>query len=159
MTEGALRLASIDLQLDDRSKRIIEELQHDGRRTYAEIGRAVGLSEAAVRQRVSRLIESGAMQIVAVTNPLQLGFGRQAMIGIKVSGEINPVADELAGIAEIDYVVVTAGVYDLLAEAVCTDDAELLSLLNTIRRIPAVRETETMTYLDLKSQKYNWGTR
>lgn len=159
MTEGTLRLASVDLQLDDRSKRIIEELQHDGRRTYAEIGRAVGLSEAAVRQRVSRLIESGAMQIVAVTNPLQLGFGRQAMIGIKVSGEINPVADELAEIAEIDYVVVTAGVYDVLAEAVCADDAELLTLLNRIRRIPAVQNTETMTYLDLKSQKYNWGTR
>lgn len=159
MSDGPLQLASVDLQLDDRSKRIIEELQHDGRRTYSELGRAVGLSEAAVRQRVARLIESGAMQIVAVTNPLQLGFGRQAMIGIRASGEIGPVAEEISQLPAADYVVVTAGVYDLLAEVVCADDAELLTLLNQIRRIPGVRETETMTYLDLKSQKYNWGTR
>lgn len=159
MSDTSHQLASIDLGLDDKSKRIIEELQHDGRRTYAELGRAVGLSEAAVRQRVARLIESGAMQIVAVTNPLQLGFGRQAMIGIRVSGETTPVADALEGLPEAEYVVVTAGVYDVLTEVVCTDDAELLALLNRIRRIPGVRETETMTYLDLKSQKYNWGTR
>lgn len=159
MSEGSPQLSSVDLHLDDKSKQIIEQLQHDGRATYSEIGRAVGLSEAAVRQRVSKLTESGAMQIVAVTNPLQLGFGRQAMIGIRVTGEIGPVADAVANIQEADYVVVTAGVYDVLAEVVCADDAELMSLLNTIRRIPGVRETETMTYLHLENQRYNWGTR
>src|SRR5499427_2558936 len=74
--------------LDDVSKMIIEQLQQDGRRSYAAIGKAVGLSEAAVRQRVQRLVEAGAMQIVAVTDPLSLGFRRQAMIGIKCSGEL-----------------------------------------------------------------------
>ena len=74
--------------LDDVSKSIIEQLQQDGRRSYASIGKAVGLSEAAVRQRVQRLSEAGVMQIVAVTDPLQLGFGRQAMVGIRVEGTV-----------------------------------------------------------------------
>lgn len=159
MNDDAPRLASENLNLDTKSKRIIEELQHDGRRTYSEIGKAVGLSEAAVRQRVAKLIDSGAMQIVAVTDPGQLGFARQAMIGIRVTGAITPVADAIAELPNADYVVVTAGIYDILAEVVCADDAELLDVLNTVRAIPGVRETETMTYLDLRNQKYNWGTR
>lgn len=159
MPEGRLQLTKSDLHLDQKSKRIIEELQHDGRRTYSEIGRAVGLSEAAVRQRVAKLMEAGAMQIVAVTNPLQLGFGRQAMIGLKATGELTPVADAVADIPQVDYVVVTAGTFDILAEVVCADDDELLAVLNSIRQIPHVRETETMTYLTLWNQKYNWGTR
>lgn len=159
MTAETPRIASENLHLDTRSKKIIEELQHDGRRTYSEIGKAVGLSEAAVRQRVTKLIDSGAMQIVAVTDPRQLGFARQAMIGIRVTGAITPVADTIADLPTADYVVITAGVYDILAEVVCADDAELLDVLNTVREIPGVRETETMTYLDLRNQKYNWGTR
>ncbi|MGH3361180.1 MAG: Lrp/AsnC family transcriptional regulator, partial [Nocardioides sp.] len=105
--------------LDDVSKAIIEQLQQDGRRSYAAIGKVVGLSEAAVRQRVQRLVEGGVMQVVAVTDPLELGFARQAMIGIRVQGPLEPVADALAALSEVDYVVVTAGSYDLLAEAVC----------------------------------------
>ena len=57
-------------QLDDVSKAIIEQLQQDGRRSYAAIGKQAGLSEAAVRQRVQRLTEQGVMQVVAVTDPL-----------------------------------------------------------------------------------------
>ena len=159
LTEMPRQLTAVDLHLDDKSKRIIEQLQLDGRRTYSDIGRAVGLSEAAVRQRVARLMEAGAMQIVAVTNPLQLGFGRQAMIGITVAGEMSAVADTIAEIPEVDYVVVTAGTFDILAEVVCADDNELLTLLNTIRTIPGVQGTQTMTYLSLWNQKYNWGTR
>ena len=79
-------------QLDEISKQIIEQLQHDGRKSYAEIGKVVGLSEAAVRQRVQKLTDSGVMQIVAVTDPLRLGFSRQAMIGIKCIGDITEVA-------------------------------------------------------------------
>src|SRR5213595_925123 len=73
---------------DDVSKQIIEQLQQDGRRSYAAIGKAVGLSEAAVRQRVQRLIDGGVMQIVAVTDPMTLGFHRQTMIGIKCEGDL-----------------------------------------------------------------------
>lgn len=146
--------------LDDTSKAIIEQLQADGRRSYAEIGRAVGLSEAAVRQRVQRLTDSGAMQIVAVTDPLQLGFARQAMIGIKVSGDIGVVADALAELPSVSYVVMTAGSFDLLVEVVCTSDDELIGILNRdIRSLPTVVSTETFVYLKLHKQLYDWGTR
>jgi Lrp/AsnC family transcriptional regulator for asnA, asnC and gidA len=146
--------------LDDTSKAIIEQLQQDGRRAYATIGKAVGLSEAAVRQRVQRLLDSGAMQIVAVTNPLELGFSRQAMIGIHVEGAVGPIADELASMSEIDYVVMTAGSFDILAEVVCESDEELLQLLSSrIRVLPGVRSTETFVYLRLRKQTYSWGVR
>jgi Lrp/AsnC family transcriptional regulator for asnA, asnC and gidA len=146
--------------LDEVSKAIIEELQQDGRRSYAAIGKVVGLSEAAVRQRVQRLVESGVMQVVAVTNPLELGFGRQAMIGLRVEGELEPVADALAAMDEIDYVVITAGSFDLLVELVVEDDHQLLEVLSTrIRNIPGVVSTESFMYLHLRKQTYSWGVR
>jgi Lrp/AsnC family transcriptional regulator, regulator for asnA, asnC and gidA len=145
--------------LDDISKRIIEQLQQDGRRSYAAIGKAVGLSEAAVRQRVQRLIEVGAMQIVAVTDPMTLGFPRQTMIGIKCGGDLERVASDLAGMEEIDYVVITAGSFDLLVEVVCEDDDHLLEILGRVRSIPSVTTTETFVYLKLRKQTYSWGTR
>jgi Lrp/AsnC family transcriptional regulator for asnA, asnC and gidA len=145
--------------LDDISKEIIEQLQQDGRRSYASIGQAVGLSEAAVRQRVQRLLEAGAMQIVAVTDPLTLGFSRQTMIGIRCSGELEQIADQLAAMAEIDYVVITAGSFDLLIEVVCEDDDQLLEILGRVRAIPCVTATETFVYLKLRKQTYSWGTR
>ena len=122
--------------LDDVSKGIIEQLQQDGRMPYAAIGKAVGLSEAAVRQRVQRLLDSGVMQIVAVTDPLQLGFARQAMIGIHAEGDLEPIADALATMAEVDYVIVTAGSFDLMVEVVCESDDHLLELLS--KRIRAI---------------------
>jgi Lrp/AsnC family transcriptional regulator for asnA, asnC and gidA len=146
--------------LDDVSKAIIEQLQQDGRRPYATIGKAVGLSEAAVRQRVQRMLEAGVMQIVAVTDPLQVGFPRAAMIGIRIDGDVEIVADKLAAMSEIDYVVVTAGGYDILAEVVCEDDDHLLEVVNRqIRAMPGVRQTETFVYLKLRKQIYAWGTR
>lgn len=148
------------LALDDVSKGIIEQLQQDGRRSYAEIGKAVGLSEAAVRQRVQKLTESGVMQVVAVTDPMQLGFYRQAMIGIRATGDTTRVAEELGAIREIDYVVLTAGSFDVLAEVVCESDDDLIELLNhRIRAIEGVLSTETFVYLRLHKQFYNWGTR
>ena len=145
--------------LDNISKEIIEQLQQDGRRSYAAIGHAVGLSEAAVRQRVQRLLDAGAMQIVAVTDPMTLGFRRQTMIGVRCSGELEQVADQLAGMPEIDYVVITAGSFDLLIEAVCEDDDQLLEILGRVRAIPCVTATETFVYLKLRKQTYSWGTR
>ncbi|MDX6297366.1 MAG: Lrp/AsnC family transcriptional regulator, regulator for asnA, asnC and gidA [Nocardioidaceae bacterium] len=142
------------------SKGIIEELQRDGRMPYASIGKAVGLSEAAVRQRVQRLLENGVMQIVAVTNPLQLGFARQAMIGIHAEGDIEPVADALAAMPEVDYVIVTAGSFDIIAEVVCESDDHLLELLSKrIRSLSGVMSTETFVYLKLHKQTYSWGVR
>ncbi|HEX6453537.1 MAG TPA: Lrp/AsnC family transcriptional regulator [Trebonia sp.] len=147
------------LVLDDISKLIIEQLQADGRRSYAAIGKAVGLSEAAVRQRVQRLQEAGVMQIVAVTDPLRLGFRRQAMIGLKCDDDLEVVAGQLAAMEEIDYVVITAGSFDLLLEVVCEDDDHLLEILSRVRGVASVTSTETLVYLKLCKQTYSWGTR
>jgi Lrp/AsnC family transcriptional regulator for asnA, asnC and gidA len=152
--------ASSETRLDDIAKHIIELLQEDGRQSYAAIAKAVGLSEAAVRQRVQRLLDAEVMQIVAVTDPLQVGFSRQAMIGIRASGDLISVGDALTAMPEVDYVVTTAGSFDILAEVVCEDDDHLLDLLNQqIRILPGVTSTETFVYLKLNKQHYNWGTR
>jgi Lrp/AsnC family transcriptional regulator, regulator for asnA, asnC and gidA len=145
--------------LDGIAKQIIEQLQQDGRRSYAAIGKAVGLSEAAVRQRVQRLLETGVMQIVAVTDPLTLGFHRQTMIGIRCEGDLERVAGHLAVLDEIDYVVITAGSFDLLIEVVCEDDDHLLEILSRVRAVPSVTATETFVYLKLRKQTYSWGAR
>jgi Lrp/AsnC family transcriptional regulator for asnA, asnC and gidA len=146
--------------IDEVDKAIIEQLQRDGRLPYTKLAAAVGLSEAAVRQRVQRLVESGVVQIVAVTDPLTLGFRREAMIGLKIEGDLRGVADTIAAIPEVSYVVVVSGSFDLLMEVVCEDDDHLLALLNDkVRSIPGVRSTETFTYLRLYKQTYAWGTR
>ena len=146
--------------LDDVSRAIIEALQQDGRRSYASIGECVGLSEAAVRQRVQRLLESGVMQIVAVTDPMQVGFRRQAMVGVRVAGDPVAVAASIESLPEVVYVVVTAGSFDLLVEIVCENDEHLLDVVSgKIRARPEVTSTETFVYLKLQRQRYDWGTR
>jgi Lrp/AsnC family transcriptional regulator for asnA, asnC and gidA len=146
--------------LDETAKSIIQQLQSDGRRSYSDIGKAIGLSEAAVRQRVQKLTDSGILQIVAVTDPLQMGFNRQAMIGIRTNGDSRGLVEKLTEMREIDYVVLTAGSFDILVEVVCEDDDELIELLHSkIRTLPGVVETETFVYLKLHKQLYNWGTR
>lgn len=147
------------LEIDDINKAIIEQLQEDGRRPYAAIAKVVGLSEAATRARVTRLIEAGVMQIVAVTDPTQLGFNRQAMVGVRTRGDIGAAADRIAALDAVDYCVVTAGAYDILAEVVAVSDDDVLRIVNDIRSIDDVESTETMLYLSLRKQEYNWGTR
>jgi Lrp/AsnC family transcriptional regulator for asnA, asnC and gidA len=149
-----------DVTLDDTNKLIIEHLQRDGRMSYATLAKTIGLSEAAVRQRVQRLLDNGLMQIVAVTDPLTLGFARQAMVGLRVNGDLRTIADRIAEIAEVDYVVICAGRYDLLVELVCTDDEHLLDILNEkVRTIEGVSAADTFMYLRLAKQTYAWGTR
>lgn len=146
--------------VDATSQAIIEQLQHDGRRSYAAIGKEVGLSEAAVRQRVQKLVDSGVMQIVAITDPAQLGFARQAMIGITATGDLKTIADQLVDIDEVDYIVITAGSFDILAEVVVADDVHLLQLISErIRTIEGITTTESFLYLQLVKQTYNWGSR
>ena len=135
-------------------------LQRDGRQSYASMALAVGLSEAAVRQRVQRLVDAQVLQIVAVTDPAQVGFSRQAMIGVRVVGDPTQPLTELEAMPEIEYIVITAGSFDLLLEAVCEDDDHLLELVGRrIRALPGVRSTETFVYMKLRKQHYNWGTR
>jgi Lrp/AsnC family transcriptional regulator for asnA, asnC and gidA len=147
-----------DSSIDALDKRIIEQLQEDGRRAYTEVGTAVGLSEAAVRQRVKTLINSGVMQIVAVADPLRIGLHTMAMIALRIEGDLISTAEALAAMPEIIYVVVAAGSFDLLVEVVCADHDHLLKLLNEdIRKIPGVTRTETFTYLRVVKETYSYG--
>jgi Lrp/AsnC family transcriptional regulator for asnA, asnC and gidA len=157
-TDSPIRDASG--RLDERSKRIIEQLQEDARRSYAAIARAVGLSEAATRLRVQRLLEEGVVQIAAVTRAEAVGFHRQAMLGVRVEGDVRGVAQKLGNLPEAEYVVVCAGQYDLLVELVCEDDEHLLDVIdNGVRSVPGVRSTETFVYLRVEKESYQWGTR
>ena len=148
------------VSLDPADRQIIEMLQVDGRRSYGSMAEQVGLSETAVRRRVQRLRETKAVDIVAVTDPLQLGFKREAMLGVRVNGDAREVADAIAAIDEAIYVVMTAGSFDLLVEMICEDDDHLFHVLNDrIRALPGVTEVETFVYLKLAKQTYSWGTR
>ena len=146
--------------LDDVNKKIVALLQEDGRRSYVSIGKEIGLSEAAVRLRVQKMLDDDVMQIVAVTNPMEMGFRRQAMVGITVNGDIEYVAQKLKDIRQIDYIIITAGRFDILAEVFAEDDESMLELVNRqIRKIDGIDRTELFTYMRLESQRYDWGVR
>jgi Lrp/AsnC family transcriptional regulator for asnA, asnC and gidA len=142
-------------------KRIIEHLQQDGRRPFTQIAADLGVSEAAVRARTNRLVERGILQVVGVTDPLKLGFHQQAMIGVRCERDrLLQVADAVSAFPEVDYVVITAGAFDLLIEVVCEDNDALLAFLTErLRAVEGVRETETFVYLRMVKQTYQWGTR
>jgi Lrp/AsnC family transcriptional regulator for asnA, asnC and gidA len=146
--------------LDYVDKAIIHELQLDGRMPYTELSRRVGLSQPATRQRVNRLIERGSMQVVAVTDPSTLGFDYPAMVGVDVDGDIVEIADRLAQLEEVSYLIITAGRYDILAEVVCSDADHLLRFVNEqIRSLAGVSSVELFNYLRLVKQTYTWGAR
>ena len=147
------------VHLDDKSKKIIALLQKDGRMSYTAIANEVGLSEAAVRQRAQRLMERGVMQIVAVTDPMQLGFAWEAMVGVRVSGNIEAIADTLGEIEAIDFIVLTGGKFDIILEVVAESDDQFIDLIDTIRGIPGVVGSETLVYLSTRKQAYSWGVR
>lgn len=148
-----------ELHLDKTNRSIIHLLQLDGRRAYADIAKEVGLSEAAVRQRVKRLLDGGMIQIVAVTDQLQMGYPRAAMIAVNVDGGVEDAAQRIADIDEVDYLVSTAGGIDLLAEVFASDDEHLFDLLNRIRAVPGVRHAQTYMYFKIHKQTYHWGAK
>lgn len=148
------------LEIDQADKAIMRELQNDGRIAYAKLAPLVGLSQAATRQRVNRLLDRGVMQIVAVTDPTELGLRHQAMVGIKVDADVRDVADALAGIDAIDYLFIAAGRYDIVVEVFSADADEFLKVVNDqIRPVAGVQSIEVLTFLSLVKQTYNWGTR
>src|SRR5579871_3860561 len=144
------------LRVDDVDRRIIEALQHNGRESFRGIAARVGVSEATVRARYGRLTSEGILQVVGVTNPLGLGF-EQALVGVKTSGPPSSVADEISRWPEADYVVVTAGQFDVVVEVVASGRTELLELTNRIRALDGVTSTETFLYLEMWKQLYDWG--
>jgi Lrp/AsnC family transcriptional regulator, regulator for asnA, asnC and gidA len=144
-------------RVDALDQGIIEALQANGRESFRRIATRLGVSEATVRARYTRLSSDDILQVVAVTNPLGLGF-EQALVGVKTAGAPQPVADEIASWPEADYVVVSAGQYDLLVELVAADRHDLLELTNRMRALDGVLTTETFLYLDMVKQLYDWGT-
>src|SRR5579862_9198643 len=144
-------------RVDDLDRRIIEALQSNGRESFRGIAARVGVSEATVRARYGRLTDEGILQVVGVTNPLGLGF-EQALVGVKTSGSPQSVADALASWPEVDYVVITAGQFDVVVEVVASDRRHLLDLTNQIRSLPGVLSTETFVYLEMWKQLYDWGS-
>jgi Lrp/AsnC family transcriptional regulator for asnA, asnC and gidA len=145
-------------RIDELDQGIVEALQANGRESFRAIAARLGVSEATVRARYARLCDDDILQVVAVTNPLGLGF-EQALIGVKTAGSPQPVADEISSWGEADYVVITAGQYDLVVEIVAADRRDLLELTNRMRALEGVVSTETFLYLDLVKQLYDWGTR
>jgi Lrp/AsnC family transcriptional regulator, regulator for asnA, asnC and gidA len=146
-------------RIDQVDKEIIAILQVDGRTSYSDIARKVRLSEAAVRARVHRLRDEGVMQIVAVTDPLELGFDREAMVAIKVSGDPTAIADALAEIDEIDFIVLVGGSYDILLEVVAESDEAFLGMIQRIRATVGEAVIRVHPYLKTTKQDYAWGVR
>jgi Lrp/AsnC family transcriptional regulator, regulator for asnA, asnC and gidA len=144
--------------VDDLDRKIIEELQANGRESFRRIAARLGVSEATVRARYARLTSEGILQVVGVTNPLGLGFD-QALVGVKTSGAPDHVADEISRWPEADYVVVTAGQFDIVVEVVAATRRDLLDLTNRMRALDGVVSTETFFYLEMWKQLYDWGTR
>jgi Lrp/AsnC family transcriptional regulator for asnA, asnC and gidA len=146
------------VSIDAVDRAIIRELQDDGRASYADLGTSVGLSPPAVRQRMQRLIDSGLLQVVAVTDPLKLGLPVMALVGIAVDGDIREVADAVGSIDDVIYVVLTSGSFDLFAEVVCADMDQLFEVVNgRLKGIAGVRTTESFVYFDIHTHRFNWG--
>ncbi|MDW3176887.1 MAG: Lrp/AsnC family transcriptional regulator [Acidimicrobiia bacterium] len=147
----------MSIHIDDIDRELIRILQGDGRTPFSQLGRVVGLSDAACRQRVMRLLEDGVIDIVAVTDPVKLGLGYQAMVAINVGGDIRKVALEIGTMDDAVYVVMTTGRYDLLVEVVVRDADALVDVSNTLRMMDGVRSIEVMSYIGLTKQTYDWG--
>lgn len=144
-------------EIDELDRRIIEALQVDGRESFRSIAAQLGVAEGTVRKRYAQLREDRILQVVGITNPLGLGFGALAMVGVRISGSAERVADEIATWNEASYVVAVAGRFDLLVEVVCTDHDHLLEATDRIRDLDDVISTEALVYLHLTKQMYNWG--
>jgi Lrp/AsnC family transcriptional regulator for asnA, asnC and gidA len=106
------------MKLDLIDRKIIESLQADGRTAFTALARETGVSEAAVRARVRRLKEHGVIEVVAVTNPLMVGFDVMAMVGIQANSNLEEIADTVSEWDETSYVVILSGSFDLMVEIV-----------------------------------------
>lgn len=148
------------MNLDDIDRKLIDALQHDGRASYADLAELVGLSPAATRLRVQRLLDGGVVKVVGVTDPLALGYPVMAALGVRVERNVRGVADHIAELPGVIYVVFTSGSFDLLVEVVCEDSARLLTVIDDeIRAIDGVRSVESFTYFGIHTHRFVWGAR
>lgn len=146
------------MHIDETSRRILEILQRDGRCPNTAIGRAVGISESAVRSRIQALTAAGLLQIVGLTDPVNMGFGVIAMIGVQADNDLNRIAELVSTWQETTYVVISAGSFDLLVEVVCKDNSELLALAERLRAVDGVRRSETFIYISRHKLNYAWAS-
>jgi Lrp/AsnC family transcriptional regulator, regulator for asnA, asnC and gidA len=146
------------VKIDDTDRAIVEILQHDGRRPFTSIATEIGLSEGAIRKRVQRLTESGYMQVVAVTDPLGLGDRRVALIGVRIDGRTDTIAARIGELDAVEYLVATAGRYDLMFEVIVEREEDLLDLLSDLRERDDVVDVEAFPCLKLYKQTFAWGT-
>ncbi|MFJ6835726.1 MULTISPECIES: Lrp/AsnC family transcriptional regulator [unclassified Streptomyces] len=144
--------------MDEIDRAILRELQIDGRIAYAELGPKVGLSASAARQRLQRLLDSQAVQVVGVTDPMGMGGQAMALLGIAVDGDPRAVADALAERAEVVYSVLTSGGFDLFAEVVCPGPRDLLDFVNdVVRQIEGVRQVQSFPYFGIHTHRFLWN--
>lgn len=153
-------MTKLPIELDDIDKRIVTELQRDGRISYADLGPIVGLSPAAVRQRVQRILDSGVVQVVGVTDPSAVGYPVMAMLGVQVDGDVTQIADEIAAVDGVIYIVMSAGSFDLMVEVICEDTLALLDLINgRVKTVKGVRQVESFVYFGIHTHRFGWGVR
>jgi Lrp/AsnC family transcriptional regulator, regulator for asnA, asnC and gidA len=145
------------MEMDRISRGIIAMLQRDGRCPYTEIARRLGTSEASVRARIHGLTSSGVLQIVGLTDPGNMGFGVMALIGVQANKDLHRIAELVSTWPETTYVVISAGSYDLLVEVVCTDNAELLLLVERLRAVDGIRTTESFIYIARHKLNYAYA--
>jgi Lrp/AsnC family transcriptional regulator for asnA, asnC and gidA len=143
-------------ELDAIDHQIISSLREDGRMSFAEIARRLDVSPGTVRERYHRLLQSRLLQVVTVTNLPMMGYRMMALIGMKVDGSrLREIAREIAALDEVIYLVLCTGTYDLLAEVVCRDNADLLKFLTErLHSITGIRDTQSFVYLDIVKEIY-----
>jgi Lrp/AsnC family transcriptional regulator for asnA, asnC and gidA len=142
--------------LDEIDRQIIAALQKDGREAFAQIAERLNVSPGMVRVRYNRLVEMGVLRVVAITNPLRMGFNTMALIGIKAEGgKLMEIASRVAALEEVIYLIVVSGAYDIIAEVVCRDQDDLLQFLtDRLYKIDGVRETESFIHLKIMKEVY-----
>jgi len=153
-------MSRLPIDLDEIDKAILSELQSDGRISYADLGPLVGLSAAATRQRVQRLLDNQVVRVVGVTDPQMVGYPVMAMLGIRVDGDVRSIADAVASVQGVIYVVLSSGSFDLLIEVICEDTMALLALINDeVKGIDGVREVESFLYFGTHTHRFGWTVR
>jgi Lrp/AsnC family transcriptional regulator, regulator for asnA, asnC and gidA len=142
--------------LDEIDSKIVSILQQDGRLSFAQIAKRMNVSAGMVRVRYNRLVEMGVLRVVAITNPLRMGYQTMALIGIKADGNyLLEAADKIAALDEVIYLIVVSGAYDIIAEIVCRDQNHLLQFLTErLYKIEGVRESETFLHLKIVKEVY-----
>lgn len=144
--------------LDEVDRKIIKYLRKNGRESFARIGDEIGVPASTVRDRTNRLVENGILRIVGVLNPLKGGKRVMANVGVKLSGgNHRAVAEQIAGLEEVSYLVICAGRFDLLVEIMCKDNSHLLDIVSQLQSMPEVQDIETFVYFSIVKEVLDWG--